>query len=422
MAFGKKIYVLAVLLGLFCCPAVATASPSYLFNGVPWQTIFPLIISEGQTMAVTDDVAAVLRLNETYDADGEKVVLSNDKYVLEFTLGDYSAVVNGDKILLNTAPRMVDGNIYVPVKAAVEGAGGIVAYDQASSTVKLSLPDHRIVIYCAGDLDAPLAKMAEAYHKLHSDTEFVREKSGSIDAIKKVTQIGMRADIVASTDYLPIESYMIPSSAAWDLRVAGSKMVLVYNDKSRFAPEINSNNWYKVLASNDVRIGSADPNSDPVGYRTNMVMQLAGNYYNDLELPKNLVGKVKIVSNYYDDLKAGKIDYAFSYISSARQNASNGVKYIELPDAVNLGSDSMTAEYSKVRITADGKEVMAVPIAYGLTVPKSSLEPQAAYDFIKYMASEEGRKFITDDGLIDINPYECNDPSKLPAKLQEIVQ
>ncbi len=48
---------------------------------------------------------------------------------------------------------------------------------------------------------------------------------------------------------------------------------------SKYASEINAENWYEILSRPDVKVGLADPRFDAVGYRALMVYALARDYY-----------------------------------------------------------------------------------------------------------------------------------------------
>jgi len=64
-------------------------------------------------------------------------------------------------------------------------------------------------------------------------------------------------------------------------------ITFVYTDRSKYADEINSHNWYKVLARPGVEIGRSNPDTDPSGYQTLQVLDLAEKYYNTPRLKQN---------------------------------------------------------------------------------------------------------------------------------------
>ena len=70
-----------------------------------------------------------------------------------------------------------------------------------------------------------------------------------------------------------------PPRAAWYAGFARNAITFVYTDKSKFANEINADNWYKVLARPGVEIGRSNPDTDPSGYQTVQMLNLAETYY-----------------------------------------------------------------------------------------------------------------------------------------------
>ena len=118
---------------------------------------------------------------------------------------------------------------------------------------------------------------------------------------RMISELGKPADIMASADYMVINKSLIPEYASWNARFATNQLVLCYTDKSTFADTINQNNWYDILGKKDVQWGHSDPNLDPCGYRSLMVLKLAEVFY----------GKPGL----YDKLLANRRKENISYIS-----------------------------------------------------------------------------------------------------------
>ena len=79
---------------------------------------------------------------------------------------------------------------------------------------------------------------------------------GSVKAIRQITDVGKRADVLASADYSLIPGMMYPEYADWYVRFATNDMVLAYNpEKSKYAAEITPDNWYELLRKGGVVFG-----------------------------------------------------------------------------------------------------------------------------------------------------------------------
>ena len=135
----------------------------------------------------------------------------------------------------------------------------------------------KVIIFNAGSLSIPLKQMAEAFNNQYPNVEVLREAAGSRICARKITELKKPCDIMASADYSVIDTLLIPEFASWDIHFATNQMAIMYRPDSKYAGEINSGNWYKILLKKGVQYGHSDPNSDPCGYRTMLVWQLAEN-------------------------------------------------------------------------------------------------------------------------------------------------
>ena len=128
---------------------------------------------------------------------------------------------------------------------------------------------------------------------------------------------------------------------------------------SRFAAEINADNWTDILGRKGVVWGHSDPNLDPCGYRSLMVLQLAEKFTGQAGLSDRLLANrpmanvrpksVELVSL----LKTGNMDYAWEYLSVAVQH---GLKYVTLDDHINLGNYKFDQFYAQAQVKVSGKK------------------------------------------------------------------
>lgn len=308
-----------------------------------------------------------------------------------------------------------------------------------------------VKVFCAGSLAIPLEKIEEKFESdkrlLLRNVDVQIETAGSVKTVKKVTDVGKIADVVASADYTLIPSMMFPDYADWYIQFARNRMVLAYSESSRYADEINSQNWYAILRRDDVKWGFSNPNLDPCGYRTPMVIQLAEFEYGDDSIFEDLIVSnsaitISKASGTYtvmvpEDLnpntsrltirdksvalvslvQEGGLDYAFEYMSVAKQH---DLKFVELPTSVDLSDVEYTSTYNKVKIQlSSGKVQTGKPIVYGVTVPKNAVQKELAEEFVEYMINESGRETFSDLGQPPISPAVANDLNLLPESLRK---
>ena len=287
-------------------------------------------------------------------------------------------------------------------------------------------------VFHAGSLSIPFKQIEKKFEASHPDVDVQLEAHGSVVAVRQVTEVGKKGDVVAVADYSLIPSMMTPDYADFYLQFAQNRMVLAYTDQSKLSDRINSDNWYNILSDSEVRYGFSNPNMDPCGYRSPMVMQLAELHYYDSKILNKLVvansaitvseedGKYQIntpeglnpktsqlsIRNKSVDLVAllqsGGLDYAFEYMSVSKQH---GLKFVTLPRSIDLSSTEYGDTYKKVSVkTSDGNVKMAKPIVYGITVPSNAPHPQLAREFVQLIISEQGRSVFSELGQPPIVP------------------
>jgi molybdate/tungstate transport system substrate-binding protein len=139
----------------------------------------------------------------------------------------------------------------------------------------MAAPSGKLTIFHAGSLTVPFAAIEKAFEAKYPEVDVLREAGGSTKMARLISEVGKQADIMASADFKVIDNNLIPDFARWNIRFASNQLVLCYTDNSRYAKEITSDNWYEILLKKDVQWGHSDPNLDPCGYRSLMVLQLA---------------------------------------------------------------------------------------------------------------------------------------------------
>ncbi len=295
-------------------------------------------------------------------------------------------------------------------------------------------PQGKLIMFHAGSLSMPFDAMEKAFEKDYPKVDLVREGGGSQAVARKVTDLKKDCDIVASADYKVIDKLLIPDYADWNIRFASNQLVLCYTDKSKLADQISVDNWYDIIQKKGVSWGHSDPNLDPCGYRALMVLQLAEKYYqkpglNDAILANRPQENVRPKSvELISMLQTGNMDYAWEYLSVAVQH---GLKYIVLPDEINLGNYQKDSYYAQAVVKVAGKtpgtvmEIKGDSCTYGVTLIKNAPNPEAAIAFLKFMLSPDGGlKILKDQGQPPFIP--CIVPSagmkdKLPPELKPLV-
>jgi molybdate/tungstate transport system substrate-binding protein len=295
-------------------------------------------------------------------------------------------------------------------------------------------PAGKVIVFHAGSLTVPFAKMEKVFETRYPKVDVVREAGGSTKMARMISELNKPADIMASADFAVIDKTLIPKKASWNIRFATNQLVLCYTEKSKYAKEINGGNWYEILQKPDVVWGHSDPNLDPCGYRSLMVLQLAEKYYHKPGLYERLLANrpqenirpkaVELIAL----LKAGNMDYGWEYLSVAVQRDLN---YLELPEEINLGNYQYDDYYKQATVKVTGKQPgtwitrTGKSCTYGITLIKDAPNPEAAVAFLEYVLDPEGGlKILKEMGQPPFVP--CRVPTAevrdmLPLSLKKLV-
>lgn len=267
--------------------------------------------------------------------------------------------------------------------------------------------DGPLVVFNAGSLARPLRVAVDSFAAplgLRVD----QESAGSLETARKLTELGKTPDVVALADHEVFPHLLFPAHVAWYALFARNRMVVAYTDRSRHANEIDAGNWWRILARADVEVGRSDPNLDPNGYRTLLVLQLAARHYGEPGLAERLLARApeRNVRPKEADLvalvQAGELDYIWSYESLAR---STGMHYVRLPDAIDLGSPAESASYAAASVRVRGRserdslEIRGAPIVYALSVPRAAPHARRGAEAAAFLLSPDGRRLLRSAGL-----------------------
>jgi len=314
-------------------------------------------------------------------------------------------------------------------------------------------------VFHAGSLSEIFLELEKDFEERYKDVDVQRESAGSVDTIRKVTDLGKKADIVASADYSLIQTMMMaptPKYADYFIQFARNQIVIAYTDYSDYKDEIDVNNWYMIFDRPGVNFGFSNPNMDPCGYRALMVIQLAEIHYREKDIFEHLVsnhsaihteeegGNYSIYAPEFINpdstimmrpkevdlmglLETGELDYLLIYKSVAFQHRNSGVKYLELPEDIDLSALEEKENYSRVKIVRNSnnpersKSTVASPIIYGITIPTSAENFNLALEFVKLLLGDEGRSVVEEHGQLPITPPMTSDLDALPDELKPLV-
>jgi molybdate/tungstate transport system substrate-binding protein len=234
-------------------------------------------------------------------------------------------------------------------------------------------------------------------------THYAQESASSLELVRRLTELQSTPDVLVLADPDLFPSLLEPAFTSWHALFGRNRIVLAYTPRSHGAADIGHERWWEVLERPGVQVGRSDPNTDPSGYRTLLVWQLAGRHYGipDMEARMLRAAPARNVRPREADqvalLQAGELDYIWTYENLA---ALMSLPYRKLPDAVDLGSPADSATYATASTRVLGKRVgdtitvRGRPILFGVSVPRAAPHSAAADRFVAYLLSDEGRRIL----------------------------
>ena len=284
-----------------------------------------------------------------------------------------------------------------------------------------------LIIFHAGSLSIPVQQLAELFEATHPGVRVKAEAAGSRLCARKITELHKPCDVMMSADTRVVESLLMPDHARFNIQFATNEMAIAYRDESKFADEIGADNWPEVLLRDGVVFGRSEPDSDPCGYRTVLVFQLAERAFEQTGLSDRLMAAPAAIRPKETDLlallEAGEIDYLFIYRSVAAQH---GLRMVRLPDEVNLRSAELADVYATATVQLTGREPgeqitrQGEPMVYSVTIPRDAPNPAAAQAWVELLLSEAGRDVMERNGQPCLTPSTADGHGSLPPGVQSL--
>jgi molybdate/tungstate transport system substrate-binding protein len=155
-------------------------------------------------------------------------------------------------------------------------------------------------------------------------------------------------------------------------------------------------------------------------------MQLAEQYYHEPGLFGRLLAAAperNVRPREVDQvglLQTHELDYIWTYENLAE---NDGLKFVKLPDEIDLGTPADSALYARVSTRVLGKQqgdtvtMRGAPILFGLTVPVNAENPALAERFLVYLRSAEGRRILRSQHL-DVLEHFVGQGRDIPAVMR----
>ncbi len=241
-----------------------------------------------------------------------------------------------------------------------------------------------LTIFHAGSLAPLMEELTKEFTK-ETGIKVQRRAGGSLFLARIIEDERTEWDLFFSADEDILEK-MKSRYCDTVIPFASNEIVIAYTPKSRFAQDINALNWPEILSRGGVRIGRANPELDPCGYRTLILFEI-------LKTSKDTVLAKKIINNSGTSfvrpksaeisnlLEMGEIDYAFLYLSDAK---IRNLPYINLNDSLNFSNFDLVEFYKKFNISLQSETIEGKPIVYAFCINKQSINKESVKAFLRF--------------------------------------
>ncbi len=316
--------------------------------------------------------------------------------------------------------------------ALVSGCGG-KGEDKGAAENPLpsaAIDPDAVVLAHAGSLTGLLEKSMPT--ELAKDGIAIHGAAASSLAAAQQIKDGLAADLYASADAATNSVLMGPENGdkvSWFATFASNSVVVAYSSVSKLAQDFDrakagKTSWYAPLLKKGIRLGRTDPDSDPLGYYSLMVCQLAGLDARDKGLKKRILGDDRNPGQVQtgdpaQKVLSGDLDAAFLYRTSA---LSSGLSFVELPKRINLSDAGQAASYARARFTnSKGMTFTGGVIAYSIAPVAGGAHGDDALKVIEYLLSKDGRELARELGFLKTPVLIGGDRSAMPASIKRYV-
>jgi len=223
------------------------------------------------------------------------------------------------------------------------------------------------------------------------------------DALAKLIVGGsINADVFIPVTPGPALTVLKAGKAQTAVPVARTEMVIAYSPKSKYAQQFadaaagkrGAMPWYQVLQQPGIRFGRTDPMTDPQGRNIIYTFQLAETYYKQPGLVQKVLGDTINTAQIFSEptvearLQSGEIDAASAY---KIQPGPFNLPYINLPEEINLGNQSMYERYQQATLTLGDATMHPQALVYYAAVITGSAHADKAAAFVRWLSSLGGQ-------------------------------
>jgi len=331
---------------------------------------------------------------------------------------------------------------------AIVIGGGVLAYQyfssNSTSTTSISsttMPSSPLILYSADAYVAESTTLENAFTNSTGIMMAPPKAGGSLALAQQIAEGNPVSVFLAVSHSAMRPKYLGNQSSGWTIAFASDQMAIAYSNASTqnaatssviaaYNSAVASNttqawdDFFSNVTSGSVKVGIANPNADPAGYRGWIVLEAAGQAYaNSSTFFGNRIvtnnGNITGASaaDLIAPLETGQIQFLFIYKSAAIAHKLN---YLQLPDQINLGDPKYNEFYSQFSYTLTRGVESGEVITLYITVPADSTDTADSLQFVVFVI-KNSPTLLSQYGLISIAPARLYNSTTIPQPLQELL-
>jgi len=160
-------------------------------------------IENGRTMMPVRGIAEAIGAEVSFDDRTRTVTVENEETTIAMTIGDHNMEVNGQRVMLLSAPEIKEDRTMLPVRDVAEALGCEVSWDQDTKTAVFTraYQTKRVVVHSA------VADTVDSVAHFSEDGKTVIQFD-SIEKAKKCVEVNKSNGLVAEPDYIRVSQAM----------------------------------------------------------------------------------------------------------------------------------------------------------------------------------------------------------------------
>jgi len=176
--FFGILLILAILIGIFTMPVMAEDAIKVLLNGKELEfDVSPQIIGD-RTMVPMRKIFEELGAKVEWEEETRTITATAEDSVIIMQIDNVVISVNGEEIVLDVPPQLVEDRTLVPVRAVAESLDAIVEWDEDMRTVTITKEEQQ-------PSQTEKRELAEGEFSLIDDRLFVTMPEGTVDIARQ---------------------------------------------------------------------------------------------------------------------------------------------------------------------------------------------------------------------------------------------